>query len=208
MESECDHEIVEDEHNVCVKCGLVMGDIFVGEKPVTSDKYYDHLFINDFYTKVADVVFYFNLPSYLINYMYHKVAQDNRNNLTSNEKLAIHLYSALIQQGNCIRLSEVCAMCEVKLKKINKYCTNINCNFEHADMLSKFCALLNISYMEQKILEQKLCDKKISGHNPCTEIGAYIYKTFPNRFSINEIAKTVNINPCSIKRYIKNILDV
>ena len=203
---DCVHEFIEDEFYVCKKCGTVDSDILTQPNIPHMEKYYHNYVSNPILSDIVDVVFYFNLSSDLIEYLVEKVSKDERTDLTIKEKIAIQFYLKMIEDGNCIRLHEICQVCDVKIKKINKYLEN-KCEFFHEDILNKACKNLNLSNDEMHRVKERLQSKTITGHNPCTEIGGYLYDTFKNKLNINDVSNVVNINPCSIRRYIRNVIN-
>lgn len=200
---DCEHYIIEDEFHVCSKCGLVFDNICKNKETYFIPEQYYHEITNkekDLSMKIIEIVFHFNLPSGLINELQNSINKDCRK-ICDDEKLAIHFYEKCLQYGNCIRLNDICAVCQVNPSKVAKHASK-KTYFQSEDVLNKIGRLLNLTSCEIKQVEDKYKLKQLNGHNPFTEAAAFIYHNFKHKLSLTQVCQAANINPVSIRRYI------
>lgn len=205
MDSDCQHELIEDEFLVCRKCGQVAIDPIIyatNHVKAHPEKYYQEINSCLLLQKIADVVHYFHLYPDLIDYLYSKVKNDSRKELKPHEKLALHLYSETIQTGNCIRFNDICNACCVNPKKLNRY-NDTKSFFTADDVCLKVCKILKLNNDEIKKVREAMSSSPMSGHNPYTQISAIIYHVMKPKLSILDVSKATNINQVSIRRYIR-----
>ena len=203
MEINCEHEFVEDEFYVCIKCGLTMNEpiFFHRENEKQHDDFFHKEIKDEKFALLTEIIFKLNLPLSLIYKVHNQNLQDTRNNLKYNEKTALNLYSTLIEMGNCARFKDICDICNVKsTRNISKFLIQKTC-VNREDLFFKLCRTFELKKEEIKQLKESMKGIELSGHNEYTIIGAYIYYCFPKKFLLSEIGEKININPVSIKRY-------
>ena len=69
--------------------------------------------------------------------------------------------------------------------------------------------MLNLNYKDYTVIKENILKVPVSGHNPLTVIGTFIYKySKENRkkLSMKKISTVLQISPISIQRYLKNEL--
>ena len=212
-----EHDIIFDEQAVCKNCGIVLNDLYFHSDFEKNQNWNEHFYYskssNPDRLLVWDCIFHFNLPLTLIPEFFHEIlrtelrnhVQKSKSSLSTRELLAIFTYEKCVELGNCIRLKDICAVCDVNIKKINHFLQKKS-HFSSEDILNKVCKILNLSNIEQKNVEEKMKTKCENSFNPYTEAAAYIYATLSNKFTINEISDAAHVNPVSVRRYLKRFL--
>lgn len=193
---------MEDENLVCVDCGLVLSQYFGGSEPTLCDL---DVYEPSLYLKILDLAHRLSLEdTSFVNSVLESV---KRNPISSNENESIVYYSYeyLIEAKNYIKMSTLCAMCGVHVKKMSRF-TPSSSGFTSEDLTAKACKLLNLSFNEEMRLHKRMELKKPSGHAPAAELGGFLFTMFSEKLSLKEICRVLNTNPVSIRRYIKKYL--
>lgn len=185
----CNHIIIEsDNFLVCVKCAFVQDVILNDKNPcknIHPDK--DHISSKKFHSKqeilkelesrgvinnivLNEAIFYMNkwsndkIPLQKIHHAYAVYYSARRNNFPISLK-EISFYFHL-------SVKEIC--------KVEKYIKN-DFNDSPYDYLSKYCALLDLTFMDEKIIKSYLEENyKTNFHNPSHIAAAAIAIVFPS----------------------------
>lgn len=164
----CQHIIIEsDNFFVCVKCGVVQNDLIVDSEPytnITQSKENKTFYNNNAkLTKTLDFLEELKSRNIINDLTLHDTIYYVKK--WSTEKIplpklhhAYALYYSARKNSLPLSLKEISFYTQIPIKeicKIEKYISNA---FDDSpnDYISKFCAILNLTYMDEKIIKSFL----------------------------------------------------
>lgn len=209
VEEKCSHpNCVEDENLVCTDCGLVISNIFQDASPGVLWPNHSELPFekSPLYNKVQDLAHILHLDETSFSEEILSSIRMKPSWMRDDEALVFYTYDYLIKAKNYIKFPFLCKLCGVSEKKMSRY-TFLTCGFSSDDLISKSCKLFNLTYSEEKLLKNKMAQKKISGHAPATVLGGYLFSLFSTKLTMKKICTVLNINSVSVRRYIKSCLE-
>ncbi len=188
----CDHiEIVSDNFIVCVKCAFVQ-DIILNDKNIEKIKYFENenensIFAKKFNEKIDSLK---ELESR--NVINNIILNDSIYYMRKwfNEKIPLqklhHAYAVYFSARKNkfpLSLKEISFYLQLSVKeicKVEKYIKN-SFNDSPYDYLSKYCSLLNLTFMDEKIIKSYLENNYVSNfRNPAHVVAAAIAIVFPS----------------------------
>lgn len=209
----CPHlnEVI-DHHNgdyICSDCGLVLDKIYFS--------FHNNLYSQDWEQKIniieeiKDVLERLQVPSsfanmILTNFKIQCPTYDKITELKKRVLMGISIYEVLNENDIPVSIKDIAGVLQVTTEDMFHYQKKpIAINWK--EMLSKYCSLLGIAYPHYSVIKRRIKENKIlSGHNPITILGGYIYiyvKECKLKISLKQISETLNISGVSIQRYIK-----
>lgn len=211
--STCPHfnEIIDQHHGdyICSDCGLVLDKIY--------SSFNINLFSHDWGEKknmveeIKDVLERLQLPTSFANMIFNNFSNqcptnERMTDLKKRVLMGISTYEVLNENDIPISIKDIACAIQVSTEDMFHYQKKpIAINWE--EMLSKYCTLLGVGYPDYVVINRRIKENKVlSGHNPITILGGYIYmyvKEQKLKISLKQISDTLSISGVSIQRYIK-----
>ena len=208
---ECKHiNLINDFHNgclVCMDCGYVKSDqIYYEEFISKNDKEIEFHSYDKTKNDINEIIFRLNLPDKYTDLI---VEESKKTNIKLTKKnINNFLYDKLNTDDLAISIKDIQNVTEKRKIKANKNESQIVI-FKIENCLEKYCTMLNLNYKDYTVIKENILKVPVSGHNPLTVIGTFIYKySKENRkkLSMKKISTVLQISPISIQRYLKNEL--
>lgn len=169
----CSHSIIEDSGtSVCVLCGVVINmfsfnnDVTMNDCKTLFSSYGENDFLNELYNR--------NIISHQVNLEAENLIRKwkNENIPHKNFHQAYAVYLASISNRFPLTLKEISYHFGISIKNICKVEKYIKTKILQSpfDFLEKFCKILNLSFMDEKIIEKKILTLIDRTHAPPSHI--------------------------------------
>jgi transcription initiation factor TFIIIB Brf1 subunit/transcription initiation factor TFIIB len=207
----CKHEnLVNDFHNgclVCTDCGYVQSDqIYYEEFNSKNETEIEYNAYNKTKDDINEIIFRLNLPDKYTDLI---IEESKKTNVKLSKKnINDFLYNKLNTEDLSISIKDIQNVTEKRKIKPNKNESQIVI-FKIENCLEKYCTMLNLNYKDYTVIKENILKIPVSGHNPLTIIGSFIYKYSKEnkkKLSMKKISTILQISPISIQRYLKNEL--
>lgn len=207
-QSICLHiNILSDVHNgclVCTDCGRVQSNQLYFEEYGYSNEIKNNS--SEVKQNIDEIISRLHLPDKYSEIILDEVLKNNLN--LSDKNINNVLYDNLNKNDISISIKEINKVSEKRKIKKEKNKSNVVI-FKIENCLEKYCTIFNLTYKEYTVIKENIFCIPLTGHNPLTIIGTFIYKFAKEnkkKISMKKISEVLNINPISIQRYLKNEL--
>ena len=201
----CGHlnEIIDEREGtiICTDCGLILSQhIFYESKFNEYDSYDKHL------EEIKELLERLNLPQSFASAIFEKYKILKKADKNKKYLISYSLYKTLNEMGFPISIKDISAVSGIPDNYIYDMQESDNSIIlTPTSLLEKYCKLLELDYKTYSVIKGMLPEVS-TGHNPLTIIASTIYKYCKEnklKYSMKQIATTVNISSISIQRYLK-----
>jgi transcription initiation factor TFIIIB Brf1 subunit/transcription initiation factor TFIIB len=209
----CKHlnEVVDDREGtiICIDCGLVLSNSLFHEDRYlysSSSNFSSNFSTNSDLEDIKELLERLNLPESFSSVIFENYRKVIKARKYSKYLLPFTIYQTLNEIGFPISIKNISAVSGIS--------ENLIYDMQHSEesiilnpesLLEKYCKIFEFDYKTYSLIKERL-PKVNTGHNPLTIVASTIYKYCKDnsiKYSMKDIANTVNISPISIQRYLK-----